>query len=96
MIYTKLLGGSALSLLLATGAMAQTELTMWYHGAGNPTELELINGLINDFNASQADWKVTLESFPQITYNDSVTAAALAGNLPDIIDVDGPIMPNWA
>jgi multiple sugar transport system substrate-binding protein len=25
-----------------------------------------------------------------------VTAAALAGNLPDILDVDGPIMPNWA
>ena len=23
-------------------------------------------------------------------------AAALAGNLPDIIDVDGPVMPNWA
>jgi multiple sugar transport system substrate-binding protein len=96
MTYAKLIGGTALSLLLATGAMAQTELTMWYHGAGNPTELDLINGLINDFNASQADWKVTLESFPQIAYNDSVTAAALAGNLPDIIDVDGPIMPNWA
>jgi multiple sugar transport system substrate-binding protein len=96
MTYMKLLGGSALSLLLATGAMAQTELTMWYHGAGNQVELDLINGLINDFNASQADWKVTLESFPQIAYNDSVTAAALAGNLPDIIDVDGPIMPNWA
>jgi multiple sugar transport system substrate-binding protein len=96
MTYAKLIGGTALSLLLATGAMAQTELTMWYHGAGNPTELDLINGLINDFNASQADWKVKLESFPQIAYNDSVTAAALAGNLPDIIDVDGPIMPNWA
>ena len=23
-------------------------------------------------------------------------AAALAGNLPDIMDVDGPVMPNWA
>jgi multiple sugar transport system substrate-binding protein len=96
MTYARLFGGSALGLLLATGAVAQTELTMWYHGAGNPVELELINGLLADFNASQSDWKVTLETFPQIAYNDSVTAAALAGNLPDIIDVDGPIMPNWA
>jgi multiple sugar transport system substrate-binding protein len=37
-----------------------------------------------------------LESFPQNSYNESVTAGALAGNLPCILDVDGPIMPNWA
>ena len=33
---------------------------------------------------------------PQGSYNDSVVAAALAGNLPCILDVDGPVMPNWA
>jgi len=33
-------------------------------------------------NASQTDWKVELQSFPQAAYNDSVTAGALAGNLP--------------
>jgi multiple sugar transport system substrate-binding protein len=37
-----------------------------------------------------------VQDFPQISYNESVVAAALAGNLPDIIDVDGPVMPNWA
>ncbi len=96
MTYLRLAGSTALATLLATGAFAQTELSMWYHGAGNPVELELINKVISDFNASQSDWVVTLETFPQIAYNDSVVAAALAGNLPDIIDVDGPIMPNWA
>lgn len=96
MTYLRLAGSTALATLLATGAFAQTELSMWYHGAGNPVELELINKVIADFNASQSDWVVTLETFPQIAYNDSVVAAALAGNLPDIIDVDGPIMPNWA
>jgi len=25
-----------------------------------------------------------------------VIAGALAGNLPDILDVDGPVMANWA
>jgi len=96
MTYLRLAGSTALATLLATGAFAQTELSMWYYGAGNPVELELINKVISDFNASQSDWVVTLETFPQIAYNDSVVAAALAGNLPDIIDVDGPIMPNWA
>jgi len=69
---------------------------MWYHGAGNETESRILTGIVDDFNASQDEWEVVVESFPQQSYNDSVIAAALAGNLPDIIDVDGPIMPNWA
>lgn len=89
-------GALALGTILAGPALAQTELTMWYHGAGNDVELTLFNQLVSDFNASQADYAVSLESFPQGAYNDSVVAAALAGNLPDIIDVDGPVMPNWA
>ncbi|TNC46926.1 extracellular solute-binding protein [Rubellimicrobium rubrum] len=93
---TRLTAASALAMLWATGAMAQTELTMWYHGAGNQVESEIVNRIIADFNASQSDWVVSIESFPQNAYNDAVVAAALAGDLPDILDVDGPIMPNWA
>ena len=52
--------------------------------------------LFHDFNGSQTDYTVKLEKFPQAAYNDSVTAAAAAGKLPDIIDVDGPVMPGWA
>jgi len=88
-----LLAGSA---ALATGASAQTELSMWYHGAGEHVEAMIVGEIIADFNASQSDWSVKLESFPQAVYNDSVEAAGLAGNLPCIIDVDGPVMPRWA
>ena len=80
----------------ASMAAAQTELSMWYHGAGNEAESAALNMIIDDFNASQSDFTVVVESFPQESYNDSVVAAALAGNLPDILDVDGPVMPNWA
>ncbi len=90
------LGLLALCAGVASPALAQTELSMWYHGAGNEVESRLINQLVDDFNASQSDWSVSLESFPQGSYNDSVIASALAGNLPDILDVDGPVMPNWA
>ncbi len=91
---------AALALLatsaLAGTAAAQTELSLWYHGAGNEVERKVLEGIVDDFNASQGDWKVAIEQFPQAAYNDSVTAAALSGELPDILDVDGPIMPNWA
>lgn len=92
-----LLTGTLLAtVMLSPAALAQTELSLWYHGAGNEVESKIINQIVSDFNASQSDWKVSLESFPQESYNDSVIAAALAGNLPDVIDVDGPVMPNWA
>lgn len=80
----------------ASTAAATETLTMWYHGAGNEVESKIVNQIITDFNASQTDWSVELQSFPQGAYNDSVVAGALAGNLPDILDVDGPVMPNWA
>ncbi len=67
---------------------------MWYHGAGNDNEMKLVNEMLDEFNASQSDWKVVITAFPQGAYNDSVVAAALAGTLPDIIDIDGPILPN--
>ncbi|NLQ16985.1 extracellular solute-binding protein [Marinomonas sp. M1K-6] len=85
--------------LLSMGAingLAATDLSLWYHGAGNPVEAKIIDSMVDDFNKSQSEWKVTLQGFPQESYNDSVIAAALAGNLPDILDVDGPVMPNWA
>lgn len=93
----KILAASlAIGTALTGTALAQTELTMWYHGAGSTVERDLITGVIDDFNNSQSDWRVSLQLFPQIAYNDSVVAAAVAGNLPDILDVDGPVMPNWA
>lgn len=80
----------------AVAAGDATTLTMWYHGAGNDVEAAIIQQIIDDFNASQDEYFVTREDFPQEAYNESIVAAALDGSLPDIIDVDGPVMPNWA
>ncbi|MDX1520814.1 MAG: extracellular solute-binding protein [Anaerolineae bacterium] len=71
-------------------------LSMWYHGAGNDVERDILLQIIDDFNASQSEYVVEIQDFPQASYNESIVAAALAGELPDIIDVDGPVMPNWA
>ena len=80
----------------ADAAAGPVTLTMWYHGAGNDTERNIVTQIIDDFNASQDQFVVERQDFPQESYNESVVAAALAGNLPDIIDMDGPVMPNWA
>ncbi|MCF3638811.1 extracellular solute-binding protein [Rhizobium sp. TRM95111] len=88
--------GVAALTLFAGVTHAQTELSLWYHGAGNAEERRILTGIIDDFNAAQDEWSVALQEFPQAAYNESVTAAALSGKLPDILDVDGPNMPNWA
>ena len=87
-------GALAAALLFPASAFAATDLSMWYHGAGNEVEKKIITGIIDDFNKSQSDFDIKLEQFPQAAYNDSVTAAAAAGKLPDIIDMDGPVMPS--
>lgn len=93
----KTLGAAIAATALPAGAAgAATEVTVWYHGAGNEVESRLIERIISDFNESQSNHVVTLESFPQESYNDSVEAAGLAGDLPCVIDVDGPVMPRWA
>lgn len=80
----------------STTADGRTQLTMWTHSAGNPAELEVYERIISDFNESQDEYEVVHESFPQGAYNDAIVAAAASGDLPCLLDLDGPIMPNWA
>ncbi|MFC4336979.1 sugar ABC transporter substrate-binding protein [Salininema proteolyticum] len=89
------LAGPALT-ACSSGAEADGRLGLWTHNAGNPLEMEVIDAIIADFNKSQEDYSVRTESFPQDAYNDAVNAGALAGDLPDVLDVDGPNTPNWA
>jgi multiple sugar transport system substrate-binding protein len=91
---------AALTLVTACGsddeAAGRTEIKMWSHSAGSPTEVEVIEKIIKEFNASQDRYFVSAEFFPQRAYNDAIVAAATAGDLPCLIDMDGPVMPNWA
>ena len=71
-------------------------LTLWTHNAGNQAELDAIEAIVTDYNASQDETTVEVQAFPQGSYNDSVVAAAAANKLPCIVDIDGPNVPNWA
>lgn len=78
------------------GSDGPTQVTLWTHSAGNENELEVYNQIMKDFNESQTDYKVVSEAFPQGAYNDAIVAAATSKDLPCLLDMDGPIVPNWA
>jgi len=80
----------------ATTENGVTTLTLWTHNGGNDVELDVNKKVVADFNASQDKYKIKVQSFPQASYNDAVTAAAAAKKLPCIMDIDGPNVPNWA
>lgn len=81
---------------VASPVYAQQEISMWYHGVDNPEESTALKTIIDSYNAKQSNFRIVLNSLPEEDYNESVENAALAGNLPCIIDVDGPVMPRWA
>jgi multiple sugar transport system substrate-binding protein len=78
------------------GTGGPEKIRLWTHAAGNPAELGVIQQIIKDFNASQDRYRVVHEAFPQGAYNDAVTAAAASGDLPCVLDVDGPVVASWA
>ena len=71
-------------------------ISMWTHNAGNKNELPAIEAVVKDYNASQTNYKVEVQAFPQDSYNQSVVSAAAAKKLPCVLDIDGPNVPNWA
>lgn len=86
-------------LLAAIPAVAQdgpVQVTLWRHISDLQAELDAYRQAVADFNAAQSEYEVIWEELPQESYTESVTAAALAGELPCILDMDGPTVPNFA
>ncbi|PSW08519.1 ABC transporter substrate-binding protein [Photobacterium rosenbergii] len=71
------------------------EITLWRHQTGT-SEMRASADQVARFNQSQQQWKVVVESLPQASYTESITAAALARQLPCILGVDQPTVPNFA
>ncbi|RME63885.1 MAG: extracellular solute-binding protein, partial [Alphaproteobacteria bacterium] len=72
-------------------------LLLWRHQTGNE-EVQANLDAIARFNAAQDRWRIEVELLPQASYTQSITAAALAGRLPCILDLDQPVVPTfvWA
>lgn len=70
-------------------------IEVWFH-SGKGEEREVLNTQIEEFNSIQDEVFVNATMLPEGSYNDQVSAAALAGDLPDLLDFDGPYVYNYA
>jgi multiple sugar transport system substrate-binding protein len=89
------LSAVALGVISATAVAAPVEMTIWRHQTG-AEEMAASKAMVDRFNASQTQWKVIQEAIPEGTYTQTITAAAKAGQLPCVLDLDQPLVPNFA
>ena len=78
----------------AAPATDVTVLQVWAH-AGQAAERETLQHQVERFNRQQADVQVRLTFIPERSYNAQVQAAAIAGDLPDVLEFDGPFLYNY-
>ena len=72
-----------------------TYITVWFH-TGQPSERQTMEQQVAAFNASQKQVQVKLIDIPEAGYAAQVRSAAATGNLPDLLDFDGPNLYNYA
>jgi multiple sugar transport system substrate-binding protein len=81
----------------ATEAPAAEPVTVevWFH-SGKGEERDVLDAQVEAFNAANTDVQIDAIRLPEGSYNDQVNAAALAGDLPCLLDFDGPFLYNYA
>lgn len=71
------------------------EIEVWNHSGKGP-ERDALDATIQNFNDMQDELQVNLTRLPEGSYNEQVSGAALSGDLPDLLDFDGPFLYNYA
>lgn len=66
-------------------------IEVWAH-AGQRRERAVLLDQVARFNAAHPDLQVRLTLIPEGSYNAQVQAAAVAGELPDLLEFDGPFL----
>jgi multiple sugar transport system substrate-binding protein len=74
-----------------------TYITVWFHASASVgAESQTMVGQVAAFNRSQRQVRVKLITLPEGDYGQQVASAAASGNLPDVLDFDGPNLYNYA
>ncbi|MBC6934855.1 MAG: sugar ABC transporter substrate-binding protein [Chloroflexi bacterium] len=86
-----------LALLVAVPVFAQeaAEIELFFH-SGRGEERDALNAILVNFNESQSDYVAVAKELPEGSYTDAVNAAALANELPCLLDFDGPTLYSFA
>ncbi len=69
-------------------------LTVWAH-SGQAAERDTLQRQVANFQHSHPELNIRLNFIPERSYNAQIQAAALAGDLPDILEFDGPYLYNY-
>ncbi|MCG5526209.1 sugar ABC transporter substrate-binding protein [Ectothiorhodospira haloalkaliphila] len=70
-------------------------ITVWAH-AGRESERRTLEAQIRAFEKANPGLAVDVTFIPEGSYNGQVQAAALAGRLPDLLELDGPYLAAYA
>lgn len=74
-----------------------TYINVWFHASSSlGAERKTLREQADAFNASQREVQVKLVTLPEGDYSNQVRSAADTGNLPDVLDFDGPNLYNYA
>jgi multiple sugar transport system substrate-binding protein len=68
---------------------------VWAH-AGQAAERRTLEDQARRFNELQDSFRVELEFIPEGSYNAQVQASAVADRLPDLLELDGPYVAQYA
>ncbi len=79
----------------ATGSNGKVTIKLFFH-SGQGSEREALSASLKAFEASNPNIIVDAIQLPEGSYTDQVHAAALAHNLPCLLDFDGPYLYNFA
>ncbi|MBV9415453.1 MAG: extracellular solute-binding protein [Solirubrobacterales bacterium] len=72
-------------------------ITVWFHASASVgAEWQTMVAQAAQFNRSQRQVRVRLITLPEGDYEQEVASAAASGNLPDVLDFDGPNLYNYA
>ncbi|MBR9889787.1 MAG: hypothetical protein GYB20_19060 [Oceanospirillales bacterium] len=74
---------------------APRQIALWRHQASD-VEITASLAAIQRFNDSQNEWQVLPDFIPEASYTLSIKAAAQAGLLPCVIEIDQPLVPDFA
>lgn len=86
-----------LAALVGAHAAQDVRLRVWSH-QGQEAENHAVREIAEAFNAAHRDrgWTVELSFFPDFQYTEKLAVAAAARDLPDVFDLDGPLVARFA
>ncbi|MEJ2148876.1 MAG: sugar ABC transporter substrate-binding protein [Chloroflexota bacterium] len=79
----------------APAAAGGSTVTLWFH-SGRGAERDALTEILGNFADAHPEITVDAVELPEGDYNQQVQAAAVANDLPCLLDFDGPFLYNYA